>query len=121
MAREVPEWIGKNDDEPPPPRVKLRIFKRFGGTCQICFSKIISGPEYDHRVALVNAGENRETNIVPLHGKCHSLKSKTDMAIKSADRKTQLHHYGIKQSRNPMPGSRRSKFKKRLNGEVVLR
>ncbi len=119
--RSVPEWIGKDDDAKAPPRVKLRVFQRFGGTCQICFTKIVSGPEFDHRIALVNGGANSESNLVPLHPRCHDHKSRADVATKSADRKTQLHHYGIKQSRNPMPGSRRSKFKKKMNGEVVLR
>lgn len=119
--RSVPEWIGKTDDTPAPPRVKLRVFLKFGGTCQICFTRIVSSPEFDHRVALINGGFNCESNLVPLHPKCHALKTRTDVALKSADRKTQLHHYGIKQSRNPMPGSRRSKFKKRMDGTVVMR
>jgi 5-methylcytosine-specific restriction protein A len=121
MSRTVEEWRGKTDASAPPPRVKLRVFLRFGGTCQICFTKIVSNPEIDHQVALINGGFNCETNLVPLHPRCHALKTKTDVALKSADRKTQLHHYGIKQSRNPMPGSRRSKFKKKMSGEVVLR
>lgn len=121
MTREVKEWIGKTDDTPAPPRVKLRVFLRFGGTCQQCFTKIVSGPEFDHRVALINGGSNSEGNLVPLHPRCHALKTRDDVALKSADRKTQLHHYGIKKPRRPMPGSRASGLKKKFDGTVERR
>lgn len=121
MSRELPEWIGASDDTPPPPRVKLRVFKRYGGVCQTCFAKIMSGPEFDHRIALINGGENRESNLVPAHPKCHKAKTREDVAEKSANARTQLHHYGIRKAKNPMPGSRASGLKKKMNGTVERR
>lgn len=119
--REVPEWIGATPDTATPPRVKLRVWNRYGGVCQICFTRIPSGPEYDHRVAIANGGENRETNLWPVHPKCHRIKSRDDLATKAADYKTQLHHLGIKKPRRPMPGSRASPFKRRMDGTVERR
>jgi 5-methylcytosine-specific restriction protein A len=123
VSRAVEEWIGKTDDTPAPPRVQLRVFLKFDGHCQCgCGIKIDNKPwQTDHRLALINGGENRESNLQPLLVDHHKTKTRADVALKSADRKTQLHHYGIKQSRNPMPGSRRSKFKKKMNGQVELR
>ena len=121
MSRAVPEWIGKTDDQPPPPRVKLRVFLRYRKTCQCCFVPIISNPEFDHRVALINGGENRESNLVPLHQKCHRAKTKQDVAEKSATYKTQTHHLGIRKPRRPMPGSKASGLKKKMDGTVVRR
>ena len=41
MIRTTPEWIGKTDDTPVPPHVRLRIFERFGGICCECTIKIV--------------------------------------------------------------------------------
>jgi 5-methylcytosine-specific restriction protein A len=121
MSRSTPEWVGKNDDVTAPPRVQLRRLLHFGRTCQICFMPIVGKAETDHQVALINGGENRERNLVPVHPKCHKIKTLRDLSQKAATARTQKSHYGIKQSRNPMPGSKRSKFKKKISGEVVLR
>lgn len=121
MSRSVPEWIGKDDNAEPPPRVRRRVYLKFGRTCQICFTEIVSGPEFDHRIAIINGGKNAESNLQPVHPKCHKAKTGRDIAEKSATYKTQLHHYGLKKPRRPMPGSRASPFKKRMDGTVELR
>lgn len=121
MSRSVPEWRGVTDDVAIPPRVRLRVFMRFGGVCQICFTKIVSGVEIDHLVALASGGSNCESNLVPVHAKCHRAKSKEDVAQKAATYKTQAHHLGIRKSRRPMPGSRASGFKRKMNGQVEKR
>lgn len=122
MSRAVTEWLGRTDDTPPPPRVKLRIYFRYGGICQICFAKEkILGPEYHHRVALINGGPNCESNLVPVHPKCHRGKTRQDVAEKSATYKTQVHHLGIRKSKRPMPGSRASGWKRKMNGQVERR
>ena len=33
MPRSVPEWVGRTDDTPVPPRVRLRVLERFGRRC----------------------------------------------------------------------------------------
>jgi 5-methylcytosine-specific restriction protein A len=67
MSRSVPEWIGKTDDTPPPPRVRLRVFEAHNGKCHLTGRKI--GPadqwDVDHVLALANGGENRESNLAP--------------------------------------------------------
>jgi 5-methylcytosine-specific restriction protein A len=120
--REVPEWIGKNDDSEPPVRVQLRTFKRFNKVCQICFAPIISGPEFDHQVAICNGGSNSESNLVPVHPKCHKQKTRADVAEKSANYKTQLHHYGIRKPKRHRWGyGKDDDYKKKLTGELVPR
>jgi 5-methylcytosine-specific restriction protein A len=120
--RAVPEWIGKDDGTAIPQRVRLRVYNKFGGTCQICFAKEkILGPEFDHRVALINGGKHAESNLVPVHPKCHKAKTRQDVAEKSATYRTQSHHLGIKKSRNPMPGSKASGWRKRMDGRVERR
>lgn len=102
MTRAVPEWIGKTDDERAPPRVRLRIFERANGRCQECGRRCGPGGEsftFDHTVALVNGGENREANLRLLCLDCHLPKTRADVAEKSRTRRAQMKHAGIKKPR----------------------
>lgn len=98
MSRDVPEWRGKNDDTPIPPRVKLRVFEAYGGKCHWTGQKIMPGDAWDadHIVALINGGENREANLAPiLRGKAHKEKTAQDVAIKSKTARMRAKHLGI--------------------------
>ena len=85
--RSVDEWHGKNDDAPPPARVKARIGKRCGWICVGCTLPIndVRKPEFDHIQALCNGGENRESNYQVLCRGCHRVKTQTDVAMKASD------------------------------------
>jgi 5-methylcytosine-specific restriction protein A len=123
LARSVPEWVGKTDDSPVPARVKLRVFLAFGGRCQCgCGRRIGPGEpwECDHTVALVNGGENRESNLRPLLAQHHKTVTVADLAEKSKVARTAKKHLGLKK-RSRFPGSRDSAFKKKLDGTVVRR
>lgn len=84
MPRSLPEWIAETDDQRAPPRVRSRIFDRDGGKCHIC-RQPIAGKKWalDHVVALANGGENRESNLRPVHIKCHAEKTAADVAEKA--------------------------------------
>ncbi|MCO5156616.1 MAG: HNH endonuclease [Aquamicrobium sp.] len=84
MARPVKEWIGDTDDQRAPPRVRLRVFDRESGKCHICRQPII-GKKWalDHVTALINGGENRESNLKPVHIACHAEKTAADVAEKA--------------------------------------
>lgn len=68
MARAVVEWIGKTDDTPAPPRVRLRIFIREDGVCKLSGRRILVGEPWqlDHEIAIINGGKNRESNLFPV-------------------------------------------------------
>lgn len=85
MSREVEEWVGRNDDAVPPPRVRLRVFDRFSGCCHLCSRPIRAGEywECDHKVALINGGANREANLAPACSNCCKPKTARDVAEKS--------------------------------------
>jgi 5-methylcytosine-specific restriction protein A len=123
MARTAPEWIGKTDDTPVPPRVRVRIFERDGGRCQCgCGRKILVGESWqtDHRVALINDGENRESNLHTVLTAHHKQKTKLDVAEKSKVYERKRKHLGLKQC-SKLPCGRDSPFKKKISGEVVRR
>jgi 5-methylcytosine-specific restriction endonuclease McrA len=124
-ARSVPEWVGKTSDTPIPQRVRIRVFERNRGICQCgCTRRIWPGQrwETDHIVAIINGGENREKNLQTLLGDCHDKKTGKDVAQKSKTYERKLMNHGIKKKRGPpMPGSKRSKWKRRMDGSVVRR
>lgn len=123
MSRSVPEWIGKTPDSAIPPRVRLRIFERHGGICHITGRKIRAGDQWDcdHVTALCNGGEHREANLAPALRSAHRKKTAEDVAQKAKCDRVRKKHLGIHETRNPVPGSKRSKFKRKLNGTVVSR
>jgi 5-methylcytosine-specific restriction enzyme A len=84
MARMVSEWIGKTDDHRAPGSVRDRILKR-EPCCHLCSLPIDGTKKWDldHVVALINGGENRESNLRPAHRKCHVEKTARDVAEKA--------------------------------------
>lgn len=86
MTRALPEWIGSSDDAKVPPRVRIRIFDREGGRCWISGRKIMPGDlwDLDHKVALINGGEHRESNLFPALRDKHRAKTTEDVAEKAA-------------------------------------
>lgn len=120
--RTVDEWIGATDDTPVPPRVKLRVFERAQGICHIAKRKIRPGEPWDaeHVTAIINGGENRESNLAPALRAKHPEKTARDMAEKSRNYRKRKSNLGIKK-RSTFACSRDSGFKKKISGEVVRR
>lgn len=124
MSRATAEWIGKNDDSAVPPRVKLRLFDKVHGFCQgPCGRYVGDGKPFhaDHIVALINGGENRESNLQILCDWCHADKTKIDVAEKSATYKRRAKHLGIRKARSSFATNKTGLFKKKMDGTVVRR
>ncbi|CEG08755.1 hypothetical protein BN961_02173 [Afipia felis] len=98
MSRTVPEWIGKTDDTKVPAHVRARIFKAHGGKCYLSGRIIRAGEpwELDHIVALVNGGENRETNLAPAIKDKHREKTAKDVAEKATVARKFAKNIGIR-------------------------
>ncbi len=123
MARSLDkEWIGKTDDAKIPDRVRLRVFDRHNGICHISRRKIRAGEGWqcDHIVALVNCGLHRESNLAPVLIDPHKIKTKEDVAEKAKVARKRKNFLGIKKP-SRFPGSRNSKWKKKMDGTVVKR
>jgi 5-methylcytosine-specific restriction protein A len=126
--RSVPEWIGKTDDTPVPPRVRLRVFERFGRCCDPaggCGRAIRPGNAWtcDHVKAIVNGGANRENNLHPLCTWCEPPKTRSDVKLKSDAYRKGLRHAGIKLRPigRPLMGTVASGWRKRMDGTVERR
>ncbi len=127
MARTVKEWWGKTDDSSAPPRVRLRVLERFefrcdgvlaDGTTRCGLPLIGKRWTCDHKIALINGGENRESNLHPLGDDCcNPLKNAADVAEKSITYRKKLSNYGVRKAKGrPMRGTRASGIKKPFNG-----
>ncbi|HLL28515.1 MAG TPA: HNH endonuclease [Xanthobacteraceae bacterium] len=114
-TRSVPEWIGKTPDTPPPPRVKDRVFRRYEGKCYLTGRKIFPGDHWDcdHIKAIINGGENRESNLAPaLKDKPHKEKTRRDVREKSRAARKRQRHRGIR-------GRKRKMGYRRFDGSPV--
>lgn len=117
MSRSTEEWIGKDDDQTVPPRVRLRIFDIAHGRCYLCQRKISAGEYWqcDHVLALANGGGNRESNLLPACRNCCYAKTAEDVADKSKLATIRKKHA------LPKPKKPLSKWKRKINGQAVLR
>lgn len=121
--RSTEEWIGKDDDQVPPPRVRLRVFDRAGGKCHLCQRKIPAGEYWqcDHLVALCNGGSNREFNLFPACRNCCYRKTAEDIAEKAIINRKRQKHLGISSAKRGFQTNRSGEFKKKMDGSVVRR
>ena len=101
MTREVAEWIGRTPDTPAPPRVRLRVFERYNGLCYLSGRKIMPGDKWqlEHPHALINGGENRESNLAPALVDAHKVKTAEDVKQKAKNDRVRKRHLGIKKPR----------------------
>jgi len=114
MPRPVAEWIGKTETARIPDRVRLRVYDRWFGNCSACGYPITRKDlEIDHRIALINGGAHRESNLVPLHAGCHRLKTSLDVARKAASYRKRRKHL--------LKRPRKITAWRRFSGEVVRR
>lgn len=122
MSRSTTEWVGSNDDQAIPARVKVRVFEAAGGRCSDCSLSIVGKlrPAYDHIIALCNGGRHAESNLQLLCEPCHGLKTAIDVAEKSTVARKRKKHLGIRKP-SRFPAARTSIWKKRMDGSVVRR
>lgn len=113
MARTVSEWIGKTDDHRAPGSVRDRIIAR-DNRCHLC-GLPVEGKKWDldHVKALINGGENRESNLRPSHIKCHKEKTAQDVAEKAKVAAIRQKHLGITRAKQtirsgPFPKSEKA-------------
>lgn len=100
-SRSVPEWIGASPDAKVPPRVRLRIFNAHNGHCHLSGRVILPGDTWDldHKVALANGGEHRESNLAPALSEPHKKKTAQDVDLKAKLDRIRKRHIGIKKPR----------------------
>jgi 5-methylcytosine-specific restriction endonuclease McrA len=101
---------------------KLAAWNASGGKCADCEREISpgTGPEYDHAIPCELGGDNSLGNCVVLCIACHKAKTaKLDMPAIVKTRSVQAGYVNAKTRRNPLPGSKGSGFRKKMDGTVL--
>ncbi len=105
-------------------RDKLKIFARADGHCEGCGCKLWPGDakEIDHTLPDALGGKPDIKNAKLLCHWCHKAKTKADVGrIRKADRQKATHQ-GLKTRKGqPMPGTKASGLRKRMDGTVEVR
>ena len=104
---------------------RLRLFSFHEGICHLCKGKIDGAREaweVEHEIPLAMGGADDDKNRKPAHIKCHKDKTVVDMGNIAKAKRREAKHIGAKSpSRQPLPGGKDSKWKRKLNGEWVKR
>ena len=123
MARKVDEWVGRTDDSELSNEAYARLWRAQKGRCPKCTRFLrVGNITKEHLVPIWGGGENRESNIqlwcsVP----CSSNKTAEEAPRRArADRQLARHlNLRTKKQRycRPLPGTKRSGWKHKLNGQ----
>lgn len=101
-----------------------KIFLKANGICHLCGKQIRDGERWEisHPDALALGGSDDDADLRPAHERCHELQTKKDQAaIAKRNRIVTTGWTGAAQGQRPFPGSRRDKFRKKVNGTVERR
>jgi hypothetical protein len=105
-------------------KIRVQIFEKDKGICHLCQLRVDSGQEWDvsHEIPLEAGGKDDMTNWYVAHRKCHRVHTaKVDIPLIAKVKRIRAKNMGAKKSRSPMPMGKFSKWKKKLDGTVVLR
>lgn len=104
---------------------RIRIFDAHGGRCHMCGAKIQVGDKWEvsHVTPLAMGGADDEANMAPAHYRCHrDHTAKVDVPWIAKTIRQRAAHIGAKpKAKRPMPGSRQSPWKRRLDGTIERR
>lgn len=103
---------------------RVKLFDAHNGICVICKLPIDAtrGTKWvaEHVIPLWLGGADDETNMGPAHERCAIEKTVKEAPVKAKGDRVRANHLGIRKP-SRFPCSRNSKFKKKIDGSVVLR
>jgi 5-methylcytosine-specific restriction endonuclease McrA len=106
-------------------RRRVAIFERDKGRCHICGESIDGARDrwdVEHIVPLALGGDDDGDNLAPAHARCHAGKTKQDAGQIAKAKRVHAKHTGAKApSRKPLPGSRASRWKRKVTGQTIRR
>lgn len=121
------EDVGTTKRKNMTPRLRLKVWEAHKGMCAICGGKIDGVRErwvLEHMRPLALGGADDESNMAPVHEGCALAKTfgkSGDIAKAAKAKRAKSKHLGIKTSKNPLPGGKGSKWKRKIGGGVVSR
>lgn len=114
--------------------IKRAALERSGGKCEAkgdlyglpaqitCGASLAYGVEFDHAILWANSRDSSIGNCVAVCPSCHRYKTaKHDTPLAAKTVRQRDKHAGLRETRNPLPGSKASKWKRKMDGSVVER
>lgn len=104
-------------------KVKAAAFLRADGWCELCPTKLAPGKfQYHHIKEANDGGEPTLANCLVVCTACHvPLTAVYVKETRKAERQRDRHIGAFPKSKRPMPGSRASGLRKRMDGTVERR
>jgi 5-methylcytosine-specific restriction enzyme A len=103
-------------------RTKELAWQRADSKCEGCGALLTTGKfHYDHKTPDGLTGANDLSNCAVICLACHKHKTREDVGNIAKAKRRHARDIGANTSRQPLPGGKRSKWKKKLDGTVVLR
>jgi 5-methylcytosine-specific restriction endonuclease McrA len=106
------------------PRRRLQVWEKTGGRCVIC-GHLIDGVRTrwiaEHMRALELGGADHLDNMGPAHEACAVDKTVDDHRRTGRAKRQKIRHLGAERSQRPLPCGRRSRYKRKITGEIVPR
>jgi 5-methylcytosine-specific restriction enzyme A len=101
---------------------RFLILAKGGYRCAVTGEDIdpsADGFHVDHRVPLGLGGGEEDDNLQALAIAAHKLKTIADLKAIAKMKRIKLKHAGLWVSKHPLPCGRKSKWKRKVSGEVV--
>lgn len=124
MPYVIPEDVGTTRRGSLSARRRLQAWERTGGTCVVCGTRIDGVRErwiVEHMRALELGGADELDNMGPAHEACARAKTREDHARTGRAKRQKALHLGAIVTLRPLPESRSSPLKRKINGQVILR
>lgn len=107
-----------------PAKIRVAAFERANGHCEGCTARLVAGKfRYDHVLPDALGGEPTLANCAVLCTACHGAKTaKGDVPRIARMKRLRAKHIGATtRTSRPMPGSKASGLRKRMDGTVERR
>ena len=105
------------------PETKIACFKRDKGKCRVCTQTIVTVAHYDHFPVPAAIGGSADLyNCRLLCRECHEKRTRTvDIPAIAKTKRIVETRMGLRAPKRPMPGSRASPWRKKMDGTVERR
>ena len=98
-----------------------RIFVAADGICCVCGCRIRDGEDWEieHPDELADGGSDDDADLRPVHLRCHRPKTAKARAVRAKrNRIITAGYVGKPRKSRPLPGTRASGLRRRMNGNV---
>lgn len=108
-------------------RERMRLFRLHNRTCHICalpIDGLTQRWEIEHVITrwAIGAAADTDENMRPAHVSCHKGKTKVEATARAKAVRRETKNAGAHRSKwGPIPGSRGSRWKRKMDGTVVDR